>query len=166
MKKLLALSIVLFSFIVSPTQAKEFLVTSPNNDGPGTLAFAIHTANNNDDSKNTITFDSNIQTITLSNNLPAIKKNLTIKSEDNLVTVTIDGDRELSIFSLDPDTPLTLTLKKLKIINGFSKEAGGAVKGFEDHTINIETNQNPTEALFQVIVARSLSWIALFPETK
>ena len=124
------------------------LVTSPDDDGPGTLRDAINTINASADPDNTITFDNSVggafatpQTIDLNSPLPSIAVPLTITGVQSAGenTVTISGQQLVNIFDTTAAPGGTaITFQSLNLTDGFSAtlKVGGALTA-DDETISI-----------------------------
>ncbi|MBD2327491.1 Calx-beta domain-containing protein [Alkalinema sp. FACHB-956] len=113
-------------------------VTNTNNSGAGSLREAIANAKTGD----TITFAANLanQTITLSSQLdiPA-GKNLIIDGAA-AAGLKISGNNATRILQLNSnvDFPTSLTVKNLALVNGFTRDRGGAITTTHKAKLTVE----------------------------
>ncbi|MBR5626751.1 MAG: hypothetical protein IKW74_03920, partial [Thermoguttaceae bacterium] len=115
-----------------PLEKTDWVVTSTDDSATtkGTLRYAVAHAVLGD----TITFDDSLrgQTITLSGNEIEISKSITIDAS-NLMTaegkpgITISGNNESRIFTMDGETCPTVSLIGLTLTGGNTSDEGGAV---------------------------------------
>ena len=127
--KVLAFIALLLSLVGQPALAAEFRVSS---DSACTLADAIRAANKNAasggcDAGGEIDVIRVTGDITLTSQLPTIRTNMTIISDDPSVKRTISGDFNWRIFNIDNGPHVTI--RSLQLINGRnSGQRGGAIR--------------------------------------
>ena len=125
----LAFIVLLLSLAGQPALAAEFRVSS---DSACTLADAIRAANKNAasggcDAGGEIDVIRVTGDITLTSQLPTIRSNMTIISDDPSVKRTISGDFNWRIFNIDNGPHVTI--RSLQLINGRnSGQRGGAIR--------------------------------------
>ena len=96
-QKLAIFSTLLFCVSASPSLAATIMVTSTNDNGPGSLRQALRSANDGD----TINF-AVTGTITLTSGGLPVNKNVTISGPGN-DQLSIDGNQALLVFGIFPD---------------------------------------------------------------
>lgn len=101
-----------------PLFANDYMVTSLDDSGPGTLREALEMI----EAEDTITFDELTGTITLASALPAITVDATITGP-TMGSVTIDGDSAYSIFDVSGFT----FISNLTLENPDPATAGSAI---------------------------------------
>jgi hypothetical protein len=131
------LTLLLLTFEL-PLWACTLVVSSNADSGANTLRDMIACATSGD----VITFSPALanQTITLASTLEIpVGKNLTIDGL-NAPNLTISGNNAVRIFLLQSTSvnPTSLTLKNLRLINGFTTEYGGAIRSQHQGILNIE----------------------------
>jgi len=113
-------------------------VTNTANSGAGSLRDAVSRAT----SGTVIRFASNLanQTITLSSEIAiAPGRNITIDGT-GVANLTISGNRTTRIFHVNSnqDFPTTFTVRNLSLVDGFTTENGGAIRGEHRASVVVE----------------------------
>ncbi|HRX69731.1 MAG: DUF4214 domain-containing protein [Gammaproteobacteria bacterium] len=106
---------ILFVIAFSPPAgAATLLVTTLNDDGPGSLRQAILDVNASEDTDNTILFQSGLSGFVLSTGGMTINKNLTLEGLGESLTTIIGNNAR--IFTINADA--TVSISDLKLQNG------------------------------------------------
>ena len=135
MRKGLSPTALALCFFASLTQAATIVVTSPNDNGTGSLRAAVSVASSGD----TITFDSSLtgQTIALTTGEIAINKALIINGP-GAANLAISGNHSSRIFNISAAT----TISGLTLTNGETTGDGGAILASAGVTLTGDTLTN------------------------